>query len=87
MKKLIILALILSAMAAGAQDKKVAPASKKVEVKNGQIVVSDTAKKSVEVVYKVIDGVVIYRGAKGGLYYYAVSKTGKVYKRYLKVTD
>ena len=86
MKKVIILALILSAMVAGARaDKKVAPKGKTVKVENGQIIVLDSAKKNNDRVFKIVDGIVIYKGRNGGLYYWATSKTGIVYKRYLKI--
>lgn len=81
MKKLIlvsVLALFLS-VSVNAQSYKLV---------NGKIetVKKDSTKvKKADAVYQVVNGVTFYKGAKGGIYYFAVSKnTGKTYKRYVK---
>jgi len=83
MKKLFIIVLILAAFTAAGQK-----ASKPITLtmKAGKIEVKDTTKKvkTADPVYKVIEGISVYKGAKGGLYYWRTSRTGKQYKCYLK---
>ena len=53
----------------------------------GKIEVKDTTKKAKapDPVYQVVNGITVYKGAKGGLYYWKNSqKTGQPYKCYLK---
>jgi hypothetical protein len=57
--------------------------------KAGNITKIDTVKKKKvkqpDKVYKIVDGVTFYKGAKGGIYYWKTSKkTGKLYKCYVK---
>jgi len=60
----------------------------KLNKSTGAITKVDSTKKKVKTpdkVYKIVDGVTFYKGAKGGIYYYKTSKkTGKTYKCYVK---
>jgi len=95
MKKItliIALFVLIGTMAAAQNKPTTTPEKKPVNLtvnKSGEIV-SKTAKSTVKAadpVYKVVDGITVYQGAKGGLYYYKTSKkTGEQYKCYLPKT-
>ncbi len=54
--------------------KVIADSSKKVQ-----------AVKKPDQVYQIVNGTTFYKGSKGGIYYFAISKkTGLKYKRYIK---
>ena len=81
MKNLLTLlaAVIISASVSGQT-----PTDKKLVLNNGKIEVQQAKAKKTDSVVKIIDGIKVYQGAKGGLYYYRVSKSGKTYKSYIK---
>lgn len=87
MKKiLIILALLFSSVFAWAGEVKYQPATVKTEQVDGK------SHNTTNYVYTDKDGSYrIYRGSKGGLYYFKVAKSGKnagkLDKRYLKADD
>ena len=82
MRKIILIAAIIAAalisMSSGAQTFTV---NKAGEIKTAP---AKTIKKP-DTVYKIVNGVTIYKGSKGGYYYMRTSKkTGQPYKCYLK---
>lgn len=83
-KSLLCIIAIIATMSATAQNKP----AQTYKVVNGTIVLNKTkadTTKAQEKVYARIDGITYYIGAKGGVYYYRVSKkTGEKYKCYLK---
>ena len=56
------------------------------EMKNGKVVLKtqSTKTKTPDKVYQIIGKDTIFQGAKGGLYYWKMSKAGKRIKTYLK---
>ena len=84
MRKITIIALIIAAallsMTSGAQKYTV---TKSGEIKTATAK-ADTVKKADTCIKIMPDGTKIYKGAKGGIYYWRTSsKTGQQYKSYL----
>jgi len=82
MKKLMLALFLACCMAGMAQTPK---GTTKHLVKSGDsIKVAVPKVKKPDSVIKIVDGIKIYKGAKGGLYYYRTSKAGNTYKCYIK---
>ena len=79
MKNLITLILICLALSGMAQNPT-------YKVVNGKVIATtkqDTVKKP-DPIIQVVNGVNFYRGSKGGIYCWVISKAGKPYKHYVK---